>query len=79
MNKVVIIAYIICTQGRRKYFRIGQAIKNFLLAPLTNFLSTITTCKDSLCLADASWFLKLMVAISCKSKIVSALIHPFGL
>ena len=49
-------------QRRRKHFRIGQAIKKFLLAPLANFLSTITTCKASLWLADASWVLKLMVA-----------------
>ena len=41
-------------QERRKQFKIGQAIKNFSLAPLANFLSTITTCKASLWLADAS-------------------------
>ena len=49
----------VAMQGRRKHFRIGQAIK---FALLTNFLSTTITCKATLCLADASWFLKLMVA-----------------
>ena len=49
-------------QGRRKHFRIGQAMKYFSLALLANVLSTIITCKASLWLADASWFLKLMVA-----------------
>ena len=44
------------------HFRIGQAMKNVSLAPLANFLSTITTCKASLWLADASWVLKLMMA-----------------
>ena len=29
-------------QGRRKHFRIGQAMKIFLLAPLANFFSTST-------------------------------------
>ena len=48
--------------GRRKHFRIDQAIKNVSLVPRANFLSTITTCKASLWLTDASWFLKLMVA-----------------
>ena len=49
-------------QERRKHFKIGQAIKNFLLAPLASFLNTITTCEASFRLADASWGLKLMVA-----------------
>ena len=52
---------IVLDQGRRKHFRIGQAMKHFSLALLATFLSTITTCKASLWLVDASWVLKLML------------------
>ena len=53
-------AFSSTAQGRRKHFRIGQPIKNFLLALLASFPNTITTCKASLRLVDASGGLKLM-------------------
>ena len=48
-------------QEQRNHFKIGQAMKTFSPASLANVLSTITSCKTFLWLADASWFLKLMV------------------
>ena len=77
---------LILFQGRRKHFRIGQAMKNFLLATLTNVFRTVTTCKAFFmacrCFvvfeADDD-ILPILKAITCKFRIASALSHPFGL
>ena len=55
-----IVSALYILQGLRKHFRIGQAMKKFFACSAHTFF--ITSSKASLWLADASWFLKLMMA-----------------
>ena len=76
--------YAMYAQGWRKHFRIGQAMKIFrslrsqiFLAPslLARLLYGLQMLMDS---GPDGGILPILKAITCKSKIASALIHAFG-